>query len=262
MKVLQNRAIFLQPDNQDDTILEDNSTFTMPTSPHLFSALVALVLCSTSVFSFAPRTLRAARNVHLGVGQGVPESAPLLFDENLLDDIQQALLTLEKRVKEGPGSLSLSEVKDLDGRFHRITEDMKLNEHKKPERPPQTGAPSIRVPAVAVPPPPAQMQTAVAAPSSSVGGALDTSEEGPAYDGRGGMGQPLGTSSTYVLPGMEEMSPEEYRKALQESVSERQRKRRETGVTGNRATWDYLNGLTGETGVLKKPFSVEKKNQD
>jgi hypothetical protein len=105
---------------------------------------------------------------------------------------------------------------------------MQLNEHKKAERPTQTEAPSILVPAFSVPPPPAQMQTAVAAaPASCVtGGALDTSEEGSAHDGRGGMGQPRGTASTYMLEGMEEMGHEEYRKALQESVMERQRQRR------------------------------------
>ena len=50
---------------------------------------------------------------------------------------------------------------------------------------------------------------------------------------------------------MDEMSPEEYQAALQETIMDRQRDRKNTAGYGNRATWDYLNNLTGETGVLK-----------
>jgi len=70
-------------------------------------------------------------------------------------------------------------------------------------------------------------------------------EDGPAYDGSGGMGQPRGTRNTYVIPGMDAMSPEEYREALQESVIGAQRKRRQQygGMVGNRASHSYLNQL-------------------
>lgn len=75
----------------------------------------------------------------------------------------------------------------------------------------------------------------------------DTSndEEGPSYDGTGGMGLAKGTANTYIIPGMDEMTPEEYRKALQKSVSDRQTRRRESreGVVGNRAALQYLDQL-------------------
>jgi hypothetical protein len=56
-------------------------------------------------------------------------------------------------------------------------------------------------------------------------------EDGPAYTGRGGMGQPQGTVNTYVIDGMDEMSPAEYQAALQESVLERQRQRQRSGLS-------------------------------
>lgn len=74
----------------------------------------------------------------------------------------------------------------------------------------------------------------------------DTSlDEGPAYDGSGGMGLAKGTANTYIIPGMDEMSPEEYRKALQKSVSDRQSRRHDNrqGVVGNRAALQYLDTL-------------------
>lgn len=74
----------------------------------------------------------------------------------------------------------------------------------------------------------------------------DTSQdEGPAYDGSGAMGLAKGTANTYIIPGMDEMSPEEYRVALQKSVSDRQSKRHEGrgGMVGNRAAHQYLDSL-------------------
>lgn len=74
----------------------------------------------------------------------------------------------------------------------------------------------------------------------------DTSlDEGPAYDGKGGMGLAKGTANTYIIPGMDEMSPEEYRKALQKSVSDRQTRRHSNrgGMVGNRAAHQYLDNL-------------------
>ena len=68
-------------------------------------------------------------------------------------------------------------------------------------------------------------------------------EEGSAYDGTGGMGLAKGTTNTYVIPGMDEMTGEEYRKALQESVIARQSSRKKGGVTGNRNSNNYLDNL-------------------
>lgn len=99
----------------------------------------------------------------------------------------------------------------------------------------------------------------------------DNEDEGPAYTGRGGMGQPKGTVNTYIIEGMDEMTPAEYQAALQESVLERQRQRQRSGTTaiGNKATWDYLNALEqggggtttggGGGGVLKRNNDDEMK---
>ena len=81
----------------------------------------------------------------------------------------------------------------------------------------------------------------------------DAELEGPGYSPAGGQGSiPKDTTNTYIIPGMDAMSPEEYQAALQKSIIDRQAKRKETGLYGNRNTWDYLNNLSGDTGVLKK----------
>lgn len=91
----------------------------------------------------------------------------------------------------------------------------------------------------------------------------DTSlDEGPAYDGSGGMGLAKGTSNTYIIPGMEEMSPEEYRAALQKSVIDRQSNRHKgrDGMVGNRAAHQYLDSLGW--GGASANLSGKHKNED
>jgi hypothetical protein len=186
---------------------------------------------------------------------------PMLFDEDMLKDMQAALLLLERRAKEGPGALSLTEVDDLDGKLGKIIHEMRVNEHLKPSRPTRTEEPSAPS-AISTPsnpyPAAAATQSQSASPRAESRQAgpmvidMDTpSDEGAEYNGHGGMGQAAGTRNTYIIPGMDEMSPEEYQRELQRSVIERQAERKRSGVTGNRSTWDYLNQLTGEKGVLK-----------
>ena len=108
-------------------------------------------------------------------------------------------------------------------------------------------------------------------------GTTDTSlDEGPAFDGKTGFGLAKGTTNTYAIPGMDEMTPEEYRNKLQESISARQAKRREEslksrgGMIGNANSQSYLDGLSkGETTVTRSmdlssssssPSSVEKSH--
>ena len=69
------------------------------------------------------------------------------------------------------------------------------------------------------------------------------SEEGSEYDGTGGMGLANGTTNTWVIPGMDEMTGEEYRKALQESVSDRQSRRKAGDIVGNMQSNNYLDSL-------------------
>lgn len=173
------------------------------------------------------------------------EEPPKLFSDSLYDDMQQALLTLEKRIKEGPGSLSMLEVEELIGQTQRIVVEMRDFEAGR-----VSGLGTAQIPAAAPP------QPVMEVVKSNV--VTDTSDdEGPAYDGKG-MGVPKGTRNTYVIPGMEEMSPEEYQAALNESILARQRERQSLGGYGNRATWDYLNNLTGEKGVLKRDDDGER----
>jgi hypothetical protein len=183
---------------------------------------------------------------------GIPdeEEAPKIFEDDLMEDMQKMLLTLEKRVRDGPGSVSLLEVEDLQARSKRVLVDMKAKETDR-----LSGVGYIAPPAA---PPAVAATQAPPAPEVVKSPAMD--EEGPEYDGTGGMGLAKGTVNTYFIPGMDEMSPDEYQKALQKSVSDRQANRHKSGVTGNRATWDYLQHLSGESGVLKKE-EYEKKDE-
>lgn len=182
---------------------------------------------------------------------GIPdeEPPPKLFEDEILSDMQSVLLKLECRVKDGPGALSLLEVEEFVAEMSRIVTEMHQNPHKRPPRPDYKELNSPSTPLEVLSNSVAMVPTADSSPSRS--GSTDN-EDGPAYDGTGGMGLSRGTVNTYVIDGMDGMSPEEYQKALQDSIIERQRKRKDSGVTGNRATWDYLSSLGGSTGVLKE----------
>jgi len=196
------------------------------------------------------------------------ELTPKLFEDDLLVDMQQVLLKLEKRVKEGPGSLSLLEVDTLGRELNRIAVEMRVNQDKKPPRPqrsavePEPSRASFAAAGPVATPSPAseaaQQQPSPSASSFSIPAALSglsasghNPEEGAAFDGHGGMGQPRGTVNTYVIPGMDEMSPEEYRAALQKSVSDRQAIRRRSTTVGNASSRNYLDNLS------RKPEEVD-----
>lgn len=95
--------------------------------------------------------------------------------------------------------------------------------------------------------PPIISQEAKLTPANSADSNVEptSDEEGTAYDGKGGLGLASGTTNTYIIPGMEEMTGEEYRKALQQTVSARQEERRRAtgGMIGNKAAHDYLDQL-------------------
>ena len=246
-------------------------------------------LVSTAVArkeQFSPLWAMSAEEAALRVRAGSFQTPPLpppssssssikLFEDDLLQDMQQCLLMLERRVRDGPGSLSALEVEELDFSTRRILQEMKLNEHNRPKPVPaafmnepistststSTSAPSMQATTVATSSQHQQQQPQQQQrPSFQAQGTSDISEdEGPVYDGKGGMGQPRGTVNTYDIPGMDEMSPEEYQQALQKSVSDRQKKRQETGDYGNRRATDYLNNL-GKGMVA--PGMVKKKSWD
>jgi len=160
---------------------------------------------------------------------GLPEEeeAPELFNDDLLEDMKQSLLLLEQRVKDGPGSLSADQVLQLETCTNRIVLDMKQQLGEDVSASAVSATPTVAAT------PQAQAQSATEYHPTS-------DEEGSAYDGTGGMGIAKGTANTYLIPGMDEMSPEEYREKLQATVSARQTKR---NALGNRASNNYLDDL-------------------
>ena len=178
------------------------------------------------------------------------------FSEDILADMQSCLKKLEQRAKEGPGSLSMSDVTDLESAMGRIVADLdlKLQQGASSAAAGSAAADNESVstvsktkPAAEITPPAATDDDAEEKPVVQ-----DTSmDDTPAYTGTGGMGLAKGTTNTYIIEGMDEMTGEEYRAALQKSVSDRQEQRRQTrgGVVGNRASHDYLNGVLGWGGA-------------
>ena len=192
----------------------------------------------------------------------LPSEGPQLFEEAQLDDIQQSLLTLEKRVKGGPGSISLLELEEFQIMTGRVLKDMKEKEQERIKDLASGNAPSSSPPSPVLEAAAEPTTTATTTATAATTVEEDTTsekpkytineEEGPEYDGTGGMGLAKGTTNTYIIPGMDEMSPEEYQAALQKSISDRQTKRKESGTYGNRATSDYLSNLNGEgSGMVK-----------
>ena len=226
-------------------------------------AFLSLSLCPNLTVGFAPASFSSRQSTRLGITAeeaaqraGAAASAalksapqPKLFEDDLLDDMQQCLLKLERRVKNGPGALSLLEVEEFEFATRRILDEMKLNEHNRPK--PAPAFPDVQVedtPPAAAPAVQANKQV------------MDISnDEGPMYEGKGGMGLAKGTANTYIIDGMDEMSPEEYQKALQKSISDRQAKRVAEGTYGNRNSNDYLSML-GSTGGMKKPYDPKKQD--
>ena len=76
---------------------------------------------STSLFLTSDEILARARKA---VGLPEIEPVPMVFDDDILPMFQSALLKLETRVKEGPGSLSILEVEELDMEVKAILDEM------------------------------------------------------------------------------------------------------------------------------------------
>jgi hypothetical protein len=152
---------------------------------------------------------------------------PKLFDESIYADIASAYDKLDKRFKDGPGSLTAVELIDLEVELTRIGDEMKQNQHMRPNRP------SLAV---------------LEMPNSVAGAARDqnsnTAPENDPEDFDGRFGVPAGTTNTYAIEGMDEMTAEEYQVAIQEAVSAKQRQRRAASTfVGNQTAQNYLNNL-------------------
>lgn len=78
-----------------------------------------------------PKVLKAsdvlAKSKSLGTipGADPEEEVPKLFSKEIYNDFQSALLKLEKRVKDGKGSLSGMEVGEFEVETKRIVEEMR-----------------------------------------------------------------------------------------------------------------------------------------
>jgi hypothetical protein len=190
--------------------------------------------------------------------------------------MQECLLLLEHRVKEGPGCLTHREIDDFAIAAEHVLVDMKQQGATLPRRI-KPGERQARAEAAAaaaasaaekegkspqeiesiakeaynaaqkdmIPPPP---ESPSAQTTTSLQRTVtDTSDdEGPAYDGTGGFGLAKGTANTYLIDGMDEMTPEEYQQALTRKVSERAYQRRYGmgGRHGNQQTLDYMQSLS------------------
>jgi len=221
-------------------------------------------LSATDILARARKAVNRSDNVE--DDENEDESA-ILFDDVLMDDMKYCLVALEKRVKEGPGSLTVQEIQGISDASARIVKDMngnKVIEQKSssssattPVPPRSTDSLSTVVVADSF-----NDDTAVVTPVADIPAPADTvasssdpgdereyvetsEEDGAQYDGKGGLGLAKETRNTYIIPGMDEMSPEEYQKALQESVSNRQKVRhnKRDGIVGNRAALQYLDQL-------------------
>uniref|UniRef100_A0A7S2SDH3 Uncharacterized protein n=1 Tax=Eucampia antarctica TaxID=49252 RepID=A0A7S2SDH3_9STRA len=219
------------------------------------------------------------------VGLPVDEPTEPLFADDLLEDMKSILLSLERRVRDGPGSLDVEEVTKFESNMGRIVKDMneKLGAEdvsQKSDSQPLVCAPKFKSPETSTLKPthnPAPLYDDL--PTSSSSAAESTNKPSPVFEApdktethelvdkvvkneppkrevidlstdkkseyEGGLegGIAKGTRSTYVIAGMDEMSPEEYRDALQKSVSDRQTRRREMGIVGNQASGNYLDNL-------------------
>mmetsp|Transcript_17020 Transcript_17020/g.22045 ORF Transcript_17020/g.22045 Transcript_17020/m.22045 type:complete len:118 (+) Transcript_17020:1-354(+) len=105
------------------------------------------------------------------------------------------------------------------------------------------------LPKMETPPPPPPAAEAASASSNPIN-ELPLDQEELENNAAKSYGLAAGTTNTYIIDGMEEMSPEEYRAKLQETISARQAQRRKSslsrnsGIIGNKSSSGYLDGLS------------------
>ena len=184
---------------------------------------------------------------------------PKIFSPAIYNDFQSTLLLLEKRINAGPSSLTHSEIQQFEEQTTRIVMEMKdylmdpVGCGEAIRKGYQTEEEEGAVAAASVAPPLQPEQSATTAtigpPSmTTTSPILETSSSSTtvshqvqdvvvnlendassneANEEYANFGLARGTTNTYVIPGMEEMSPEEYRDKLQETISARQVRKRE-----------------------------------
>lgn len=171
-----------------------------------------------------------------GGGGGLPDVAEpeSPFSDVVFEEIRTAIKILAARLqREKP--LSRDEFERFEAAVAIIVEDA-LPMQELPAQPAPV-APAATVAAA----PAALPVSNVASPNLRRTGD-DIDNEGPAWDNKG-YGLPSGTQNTYVLEGMEAMTPEQYQEALRHRVSARARAARESKSYGNIVSNDYLKYL-------------------
>ena len=172
---------------------------------------------------------------------------PSLYDDEMLQRMQTVLTLLDQRAVNGPQSLLVTEIEQLDTNLQYILEEMRRNQHLKPQRPVAATTGAVAAPP---PPPPPATPPATATVSTPTNTPFQGYSDG---DDASDVIDDNTTTNTYIIPNMEQMTPAEYQYELQRTVIEHQNVRRATGVTGNRSTWNYMNTLnSNDTGALKK----------
>lgn len=79
----------------------------------------------------------------------------------------------------------------------------------------------------------------------------------------GTLGQAPGTKNTYVIEGMDDMTPDEYQAALAQSVIERSNEQRYAGKSrGNRLAHDYMAHLSGNSDPSINIFGAGNKDAE
>lgn len=224
----------------------DSGTVVDRRSKHSSTCCCMVPLSNEEVFA------RAA--AHKAQQELEKDAPPSLFDNALLQKMATVLSLLDTRAVQGPQSLSSEEVDQLDTYLQDILKEMRQNQHLKPQRPPSRKEIDMDQEGLV---------SSTITPSSSVAGYRDSDDD----DSSVARSDDNHTTNTYVIPNMEQMTPSEYQEQLQKTVIEHQNMRRQNAniVTGNRATWDYMNTLgSNNAGILKKgeddSKDGEKKN--
>jgi len=204
------------------------------------------VYTKISLSSQAPLSSEEIANQAQQIKESIPTS---MFEESLVEDMTRCVKLLGKRVDNGPGSLSVLEIEEMNIGMQRIMKEMEEYASGSTTTPGVCPVKSSNV--IDVQP---EAPEEVAAPlempfptSVTPEPEPETPEEADVGYGAAGVGFGLAndTTNTYVIPGMDEMTPEEYRTALQESVSARQSGRKDAlgSNIGNRQSQNYLDNL-------------------
>lgn len=193
------------------------------------------------------------------------EGPPELFSEKVYEDIQTTLVMLDKVIKKNGltpeqyrefAAATDSVLDDLRGRESGATAEAATPAPVAFVPPPTSSAVPAPPPpsSVAPPPPPPPLPPPPAASAAAAEGkkvvsinekfAKDLETDHEEFQSSG-YGMASGTRNTYEIEGMHSMSPEDYRKALQNKVLADQEERRiqRAGVVGNRAAMSYLDDL-------------------